>query len=366
MRTREHVIEDRLTLGDSGTKTIDIDVQDPISVLEVRLDASNGATKNIASPLPTVVDKIEVVDGSQVLYSMSGKMAVGSFAGTMGFVPNHYTTEVGADTPYCSFPLNFGRWFYDPQFALNPSAHRNPQLKITWNLANVTTVGANGYGTGSLQLSVNAKIMEQAPNPVGYLLTKEIDQFTSVASGDYKTEVPTDYPLRAMFVKAYESGVDIRNSITNLKLSANGDQFIPFNVASEDLIYEWLNQNKALKMASLAVVSNGSTSETWMGMSVGGSISARVTDLIVATDYFWKGNVNVFAVNGAGAAQSNVGAFIVDNGACLYNVIPIIFGDKMLLEDALQAQQLQNLRLFSTQGNAGADVIVATQQYRPY
>lgn len=366
MRQREFVIEDSKTLGDSGTEITNIDVQDPISELVLHFNADNGATYNKASPLERCISKIEVTDGSDVLFSLSGTLARGLFAELHGKVPNHYTTEVGSNTPYTSIPIRFGRWLYDPRYALNPKAFRNPQVKITWNLAAVNAVGATGYLTGSLEYSLTARIMEEGETPVGFLMSKSVESFTSAASGDYRSDLPTDYPYRALLVRAYKSGVDIRNSITNVKLSVDGDRYIPFDLSSEDLLYFMLNEHNPLYTRQQVVVDDGGTAETWIAMSLGGNVHSRDTGNVVATNYFSKSQALVYVVDHAGVAKSNAGVFITDSGRGYHNCILIPFGRLDVPEEAFRADLHNSAKLFLTQGNAGAAVDVAVQQYRNY
>lgn len=366
MRNRTVVIEDRYTLNDSGTFTVDVDLNDPVTEFEVRLDASNGGTSNKASPLALCVDKIELVDGSDVLYSMRGTLARGAHAGIYGQVGNQYLTEQGSDTPYESFPIRFGRYLYDQVYAFNPNAHRNPQIKVTWNLANVNAVGATGYSTGTLQLSVNAKVMEGASIPTHFLMSKEIEAFTTVASGDRRIDMPVDYPWRYLLVRAYEQNVDIRSTVTNVKVSVDGDKMIPVDVAMEDVIYDWLNANHPLHAVSLPLLSNATFADTWLGMSLGGTITGRTSDYIFGADYFWKGGIYATVKDDAGSTATNQGAFVHDVGACLYNTVAIPFGNPMEPNDFLPANQHQSIKLYLTQGNASGACQVALQQARRY
>src|SRR4030067_1094976 len=72
---RDVFIEDDKTLGDSGTETIDLAVVDPLSELLIKVKNKNGASGNKNNPIMRNITKIEIVDGANVIYSLSGPMA---------------------------------------------------------------------------------------------------------------------------------------------------------------------------------------------------------------------------------------------------------------------------------------------------
>lgn len=63
---REVELLARKTLGDSGTETIDINVDEPITQMTVRFGVTNEAAVARSVPVDSVVSKIEIVDGGQV------------------------------------------------------------------------------------------------------------------------------------------------------------------------------------------------------------------------------------------------------------------------------------------------------------
>jgi hypothetical protein len=366
MRIRDTYLEKSLGLDDSGTKTFNIDVTDPITQLFLRFGATNGATYNKASPIARCISKIEVVDGSDVLWSLNGRMAAGLWGGLNGRHPGEYLTESGSDTPVECFPLNFGRHLYDPIYALNPRAFANPQLKITWNLATVNSVSATGFSTGTLDVSIIARCMEDAPDPSGLLMTKEVYDFTSLASGDTRVDMPSDYPWRLLMLMIYENEVDLRANITNVKLSCNGDKFIPFNEDSYNFIARIMAEMPEVTLAACLCGSDATHSDDWIGLSTSGTVIAKADGVITGADYFWLGGVKPRITTHAGVAMSDQNFWVHDKGIALFNTILVPFGRLDLPEEAFPAPSYENVRLFLTNGNAGADVRVGVQQYRPY
>ena len=72
MRPRDSVlIYQETQSADKSSKTIDLDLVDPVSALSFEFEAQNGTTSNVRNPFPFAITKLEVVDGSDVLSSLS-------------------------------------------------------------------------------------------------------------------------------------------------------------------------------------------------------------------------------------------------------------------------------------------------------
>lgn len=366
MKTRNLYLENTLTLGDSGTKTINLDMKDPITALQLNFGATNGATSNLGNPIIHNITKVEIVDGSDVLYSMPGHILRGLVSTLAGKVISEYPTEQANDTPIEPLVIPFGRYLYDTEFALNPQAFRNLQLKISWNLANVRAVGATGYVTGSLTLNVIAKLMSEVPAPKGFLMTKDIYDFTSVGAGDERIDMPTDYPYRALAVRVYEISQDLISNITNVKLSIDGDKEIPLDMETGDLRHYMLDYFPILEHSIKVRASNETVIETWMGLSLGGDVSPGASGYILGASEWWKSQLYPWVLTHAGVAANNVVTFLTDRGCCFENTFVYPFGRIMDPETWFNVRGLNSLKLYLTNGDAGAAVDVAVQQYRNY
>ncbi|GAI91368.1 unnamed protein product, partial [marine sediment metagenome] len=63
----------------------------------------------------------------------------------LGYMPFMHHNEVAGVTHHWCFPIHFGRHLNDPEWIFDPKKFRNPQLRITWDLAAVTPIGPGGY-----------------------------------------------------------------------------------------------------------------------------------------------------------------------------------------------------------------------------
>ncbi len=367
LKYREVFIEKDFVLQDSGDKIVELKVVDPISEIYLKVYATNGATSNKASPLPRIITKIEVLDGADKLFSMDGRLAHALAYHRSGKLPFFSLNEAANYVQSVHIPLRFGRWLWDPLYALVPQAFRNLQVKISWNMAAVNAVGATGFVTGTGRLTVIAKVMEglEAP-PTGFVMSKDHYNFTSAASGEESADLPTDHPYIDMMVRAYESGIDIASSITNLKLSLDVDKDIPFDYPANDLYGQMVTKYGEFSLPSMIVADDGETHQAWVGKPSGINIQPSVQDIIAGVSSLANGQYVVEQVNGAGAAQNAVISFVEVIGQMLWNCFYHQFG---MIEEPSQyliAPEHGDIKLKLTQGNAGAEVNVVLGQLRLY
>lgn len=367
MLHRREYIENSLTLADSGTRTMDLSYVDPLTSIELVFDAVNGGNYNKENPILHNITKIEIVDGGDVITSIRGEVLRGLVSHINGMVPGAAQTEIATGTPTESVSIPFGRYYLDTKYAFQARAFRNPQLKLTWDLAHLQAVGDGGYVSGSLVLTAIANIMEDVADPVGVLTAKEVYDFTSAASGDERVELPTDYPIRTLGVRAYENGVWIGSTVSNLKLSADGGKRVLFDEETWDLLnrqYEYYGLLESNRMVDAA---NGDYKATYMAYSVGGLLTGkRARGDIFASGNWGDSDVLLQCYDNAGVGTSGCQLHVQDRGTAYENCIMIPFGLKDDDTSWLQATQFGTLNLFITQNEADGEVQVFVQEARPY
>lgn len=366
MRFRDDILEVRKDMGTSGTLTFNLDYSDPITEIELLFEATNGATYNKASPIETCISKIEVVDGSDVLYSLPGDVAFGSYCHLANKVPKVHRTENASDTPYVVIPLLFGRYVYDTVYAFNPLVFRNPQLKVTFNEATVNAAGNTGFVSDSFNISITVRLMEDVEAPRGFLLTKELETFTSLASGDHVVEMPTDHTYRALIVRAYEANVDCRSTLTNYKLNCDGGRYVPIDMHSRYVEGLMFNNFEMLNIGSVIMASNATNSQHWVGYAYKGAGNPVAQGYIFGASTWGSGRVSAYLTTHDGTASNNVGVTILVNGLAFQNCMVIPFGRLNEPGEWFAAPSHNNIRLYLTQANAGAEVNVCLQQARMY
>lgn len=366
MKHREVLLLSDKTVGDSGTETINIDITDPITAFYVQFRATNGATSNVASPAAHTISKIEIVDGGRTLWSMPGLLQRGLNAHLMGVTPHSKISEIGGDSQYDNIPIFFGRYKYDTTYAFNPATFLNPQLKITWNLAAVNAVGATGFVTATGRLTVQAHVMEDVPVPVGMLTNMEYESFTTAASGDYVSELPVDRVWRAILVRAYESGVALNTSLSNLKLNFDSGKFIPFDMSIPKFWRMMVSDLGNINSEVLAFVDDAAAFENWLAFVIGGNVNGRTASHIVTANNHDNSQSTVNVQDDAGSTQTGAGVWAQLRGTSLENCVVYPFGNLKMEETWLNPSEYRNAKLYLTQGNAGAAAQVALQEVLRY
>ncbi|GAJ15282.1 unnamed protein product, partial [marine sediment metagenome] len=125
-----------------------------------------------------------------------------------------------------TFPIDFGRYLYDPELALDPKKFRNLQLKITHDeVAFMATTGIN-------YCEVLASVFdEKVITPVGFLMSKEHYAYTPTANDAFQyIDLPTDYPIRQMLIRGFLSGKDPTTVVDEARLSEDNDKRVVFDL----------------------------------------------------------------------------------------------------------------------------------------
>lgn len=116
----------------AATKTIDLDMVNPISRLHVVYKPTNvSPVTSMTGHQALCLPKVELVDGSDVIFSCDGMgLRAAAFYGT-GEPFNDVLSFNSSDECMFEAPIYFGRKLYDPELALDPKRFKNLQLKIT-------------------------------------------------------------------------------------------------------------------------------------------------------------------------------------------------------------------------------------------
>jgi len=106
-----------------------MNVRDPISRLSVVVELTNNGWDPTDHPAK-VLKGIELVDGSNVIASLDGGQAIAVDHYDNGLAPHiELNYEDNAVIRVCA-NINFGRFLYDEELALDPTKFTNLQLKV--------------------------------------------------------------------------------------------------------------------------------------------------------------------------------------------------------------------------------------------
>lgn len=238
MKTRKvYLLKDEAFTA-AQTKTIDINVRDPISSIDIIVRMTNGAGMTEASVVKPHDEftKIELVDGSDVIFSASMKELQALNAAELGKIPSmELTLETSAvQAEQCT--IHFGVGKNDPSRYFEPALFKNPQLKITNTF---TTAAATSWAATGHALSVVANIIEEgAEQNLGFFMTKEIYSHTAVDGAVETIDLPRDFPFRMIMIEALKTAYSPILTVEKLKLTCDADKYVPYDIDSRDLILE--------------------------------------------------------------------------------------------------------------------------------
>ncbi len=371
---RDVFIEDDKTLGDSGTETIDLSVMDPLSEILIKVKNKNGASGNKNNPIMRNITKIEIVDGANVIYSLSGAMAQAMSYYQRGVLPSMQRQGGISENQEDWFVLRFGRWLWDRMFALVPSKFRNLQLKITYDFATVRAIGATGFLTANGKLTVIARLMEGlSAEPAAYMMAKSHYSWTTGASGDERIALPNDYPYALMLLRAWETEVKLYTTISNLKLSIDQDKVIPFDLDSWQFLKKMENDLGLITLEQHIYATTEENIQTWLGVGESAvvtpeTLSSDPTTLYGAANVYGvdSGHLNLVHRNpGNTAAVTNILQLIM-RGQALNHCFAYNFGTMDEPDSWLDTPSHGDIKAIITQGDAGAAADLVLLQARTY
>lgn len=342
-------------------ETININLVNSISKIVILYksqcgDFSSGTT-TYAMPVAAIT-KVEIVDGSDVLFSLSGAEAQG-----VDFYHNKRETLgetrfMGDGWSQCVVNINFGRYLYDPILALDPTKYKNPQLKIT------VDISAGAAESDNARLTVMAHVFhEKAISPIGFLMHKEIKSYSLAADHEY-TDLPLDYPYRKIFVKALYPEYQPSSQITRIKLSEDQDRAIVIDELLDEILVALMQQTPPY---SEHILTGGCTTT-----GIAWCTPAQRCRVIGAPWSVPHSSDQEVTAYGAAGGRFSYDQGLVSNivfhaeGWCPHGIMEIPFGEQMDIDDWYDVTKLGNLRFDITGTAARGTCQIMLQQLRTF
>lgn len=358
MNYRHAVLLSHESIATAGTKTLDVTLRDKISRINIQVKATNNGSTPTAHPAK-IISKIEVVDGSDVIFGLSGQelLALQFFSTRQTpFIINNYLDDV---MNVVNYEIYFGRYLYDPILALDPAKFTNPQIKITHNLA------SGGSAPDAATLEVTADIFDEKDiTPAGFLMAKENVSFTLVASANEYIDLPTDYALRQLLVMSLANDKQPWQQYNTVKLSEDNDKRIPFDDKTSDLL-KYMGALYPRIHESIEGATADSTLDFYCMSTYEVEIAAMAmgfTAAYVKSDYMYGGQVDIRA-----SAAANFKAVVT--GSAPFGALCLPFGNQQDNTDWYDVTKLGSLRLTLKAGSSpgsSSTCEVLTEQLRTY
>lgn len=355
------------TLDNVGTKIVDLRTTDPISAIRLNFKGTNGTTSCKNNRLNDVITKIELIDGSDQLLSLTLKEAQALEFRRTGKMPYMRPEEKASGGQDESCLIMFGRYLWDPEYYLDLTKFRNPQLKITTNIAAVAAISATAFATGTLKVTLDLLVIEEGATPAkGFMMAKNIYGFTSGTSGDEHVDMPVDYPYVNLMVRAFTAGNDVDENISKLKLNCDAGKFIPFDKYVKDL-YKVEEQDLGPAQLRYGIFASDQDTVTFdLNHDPRIAITPLTQGRIATSQWCWSGNFSLALTTHAGVAVTDDESLsIIVSGSCPHSTINVPLGLRNQPETYFDPKKFGDIDLVLTQAAASA-VSIILEQLRPY
>ena len=346
------------SIATAGTKTIDINLADPISRLSLIVRLTGSGDVPTAHPAKSIT-KIEVIDGSKVVFSMKGIAAIALDWFDTFVEPLNSLTYLTGIQAWAVFNLNFGRWLFDPDLALDPKRFNNLQLKVTHNYA------AGGCNPSAGTLRVMADVFdEKVPSLRGYLCSKEHYSVPDSNSDINYVDLPTDQILRKLMIQAYANDKYPYNQVSSIKLSEDHDKRVVLDESVSDFL-KLCPENAKLYHEFLYGAGVSAGRDFYITPAY---LSALVMNPVdAATGYCYNSRTAGCLQNLSSSASGNFAGLVT--GWCPLGAFVVPFGDQEDASDWYDVTRIGKLQLKITQGSSvsGSETIeTITQQLIAY
>jgi len=363
VRMRQPYLRRDYRLPNAGTHIEDINIKDPIMDFMITFNATNGATSNVENSMIDVVDSIQVVDGSDVLWALDSEEILAN-----QFYHYKESQQLGIDETADAvqrtvFKVPFGIGRMHPEVAFDPTRFANPQIILEWDLENVRAVGADAFVTGTLDVTIMADVIDQAPErPTGYLMTKQITEYNT-AVGEERVELPNDYPYRTLYIRAFEDAKDPETYLEKAEHSINEQKYRPFDIYMDDWtewLKEWYGYWHMDAMYFLAITATEDRNP-YLRANMGVSLLEQTVATNIILDSLANALINM---TGANAAADIIHAKV--QGSLPFGTWAWPYGDPETPEEWLKLEYTDKSRLIVTGAIADGAAMVFLTQHRTY
>lgn len=368
MNIRYEYLQNLLSLGDSGEYVFDIGSNDNITRLDISFKATNGATSNIDATIADTITSFELMDGSNIILSLTGAELGGMVANRTGRFPGGKVSEILSEVQELKFSIDFGRWYGDEDFSLDLSKFKNLQARLRWNLAAIRAVGATGFVSGSARYTVLAHVLEGSRNPFAYLALRRHSLFSTAASGEELVTLPTDNIIRGIAIRSYEAGVGGLSGISNIRLSADEGRYKPLDLSVADYLESLIINQPPFEYNHRFFKADTGTAYTLLKYKESAVLSREVLDTVAQYVHADIGQGTVIAMV-ASTGLTDATARITNarvEGYLPFGTAYLGFGTYDDPNSWLEATAFRNLRMYLEQNNAGATCSVIVEEMRTY
>lgn len=242
MNYRNYKFLARATHEADAVHVHDINIQDPISNIVLGFEFTKADHICTLHPMASI-PKIEIVDGSDVLFSLDGYEAEAlDWYNNGGNLRSNWNNHLIGATVSRYVGINFGRYLWDPEYAFDPKMFTNPQLRISIDKDAWAAAGSHVYITGWANLFDQKSVALK-----GFFMSKEFKQWSMTDNVHEYTDLPTDHLYEGIYIRAYADDIEPNQCIQNIKISEDQDKRIPFDMGGQEILRCMLNEYPAVQ-----------------------------------------------------------------------------------------------------------------------
>ena len=224
---RRYLLNREAQANDAATRTIELAKAGYVSGIMLRIEATNGATSGTEHLIDSI-DRVEIIaDGSDVLFSLEGVELYKWNWVWLKKRPAQRRTMRAAAVQELSLLIPFGRFLGDPDLYLDLSRYQRVELRIQYS----PTIAATGFVTATFTISAIEYGWRAGAAPGGtrgFIRTRQIRSFTSLATGEDVQELDRRYPYLGALVYAREAAIEDGTDITNVEIREDDGRVIPY------------------------------------------------------------------------------------------------------------------------------------------
>ncbi len=359
MHYRQAEILAPLDITTAGTKSIDINIADPISRLLILIELTNNGYAPTGHPV-WAAKKIDLVDGSEIICSLEGFQAQAAAFYTYGRQDHSEMNYEDNAVMRAAISIPFGRYLYDEDLALDPARFKNLALKIQHDYA------LGGCSPDGAELSVFADVFDQKQiSPMGYLMTKEHYSYTPTAGAAEAIDLPTDHPIKFLMPIAGNNNEEPDIQFELIKVDEDNDKRRPFELKCMTAIRLYCQMYP--KWSEYFSGQHHTTPRNYY-LTPGKDLCFAIPDAESSDSYQWViwsgGQLRQTDTGAVHLFQGNV------EGICPHGGVILPCGKQHMIDDWWNTQNLGSARLTLTPRSSSCDTNKTTdlviQQLRRY
>lgn len=345
------------SVATAATKTVSIDVVDPISMIQIVMKTTPAGTVPTDHPAGNIT-KIEIVDGSDVIVALSGKECQALDFYNAREMPNNHVSDGTSVLSWATCNLRFGRKLWDQELALNPAKFSNLKMNISHNYRIADTAAS------AATLEVYAHMFDgKKVSPVGYLRPTEIYAYTNGVSGTVEPiDLPRDLSIRQILINTYGDTFKPWQIANKVKILENGGAKVPYDFSTSAWL-KFINQRYPLAVEKCWQANAAASRHLFCAPSheVFPSLVSEVGGAVISQALLNEAPALHITSSAAGALSGYV------SGYNPHGAFPLPFGDQDNLNDWYEVGALGSVKMEITGGSAatsGSTKVVLEQLAR--